>query len=90
MCLICGRKTAKAALWRLALDERGWVVFDQKQRLPGRGAYVCPTDACVGKLLTKHGEKRLRYAFKGRTQGLAQKTIEALLAALASREGGTE
>jgi predicted RNA-binding protein YlxR (DUF448 family) len=81
---------AKQALWRLALDERGRVIFDAKQRLPGRGAYVCPQDACVAKLLTKHGEKRLRYAFRGRAKEIEHKTIEALLAALGSREGGTE
>lgn len=51
---------------------------------------MCRAQSCVAKLLTKHGEKRLRYAFKGRGQGMAHKTIEAILAALGSREGGNE
>ncbi len=87
-CIICGQKTAKGALFRLVLDERGRVIFDQNQRLPGRGAYVCPKDGCVAKLLTKHGDKRLRYAFRGRARELPQKTIDQILAALASPEGG--
>lgn len=70
------------------LDEKGWVIFDEQQRLPGRGAYVCPAHVCVAKLLTKHGDKRLRYAFRGRAKGIAQKTIDGILAALEPREGG--
>ncbi len=73
---------------RLVTDEKGKVIFDEKQRLPGRGAYVCPEDACVAKLLTKHGDKRLRWAFRGKVRELPQKTIDKLLAALKSREGG--
>ncbi len=72
----------------MVLDERGCVLFDEKQRLPGRGAYVCPTDACVAKLFTKHGDKRLRWAFKGRARELPQKTIDRILAMIASRKGG--
>ncbi len=87
-CLICGKKTAKRALWRLTLDEKGRVVFDERQKLPGRGAYVCPSNQCIAKLLTKHGEKRLRYAFRGRAKEIDHRLIETLLAALASREGG--
>jgi len=88
-CIICKKKTAKRSLLRLVLDEKGRVLFDEKQRLPGRGAYVCPEDTCVAKLLTKHGEKRLRWAFKGRSKELPQKTIDRILATLRSREGGS-
>ncbi len=88
-CIICGRKTAKCTLWRLTLDEKGQIILDSKQRLPGRGAYICPSDQCVSKLLTKHGEKRLRYAFRGRAGEINHRLIETLLAALALREGGT-
>lgn len=73
---------------RLVLDERGRVIFDKDQHSSGRGAYVCPKDGCVAKLLTKHGDKRLRHAFRGRARELPQKTIDEILAALASREGG--
>jgi len=73
---------------RLVLDEKGRVLFDERQRILGRGAYVCPAHACVAKLFTKHGDKRLRWAFKGRVRELPQKTIDRILATIESREGG--
>ncbi|AEH44097.1 protein of unknown function DUF448 [Thermodesulfatator indicus DSM 15286] len=87
-CIICKKKTAKHKLLRLALDERGRVVLDVKAKRPGRGAYVCPSDACVAKLLTKHGEKRLRWAFKGKAKEITPKTIDEILVILkgATRE----
>ena len=87
-CIICRRKTNKFSLFRLVLDEKGRVIFDKKQALPGRGAYVCPEQECVAKLLTKHGDKRLRYAFKGRFREIPSKTIDEILAALKPLKGG--
>ncbi|WP_456369592.1 YlxR family protein [Thermodesulfatator atlanticus] len=81
-CIICKEKKDKHKLLRLVLDERGRVLFDADHRLPGRGAYVCSEDTCVAKLLTKHGDKRLRYAFKGKAKELPQKTIDEILARL--------
>ncbi|MDZ7362227.1 MAG: YlxR family protein [candidate division KSB1 bacterium] len=59
-CLACGRKTGKAVLLRLARDRAGTITIDPHQRLPGRGAYVCPTPAC-GELLKK--KKGLHHGF---------------------------
>jgi predicted RNA-binding protein YlxR (DUF448 family) len=53
-CLACGRKTAKADLLRLSRNVAGQVVLDLQQRLPGRGAYVCPTPACAQLLIKKN------------------------------------
>jgi len=60
-CLACGRKTGKAALLRLARDQTGTITIDPRQRLPGRGAYVCRTSAC-GELLKK--KKGLHHGFR--------------------------
>jgi len=60
-CLACGRKTGKAALLRLARDQTGTITIDARQRLPGRGAYVCRTPAC-GELLKK--KKGLHHGFR--------------------------
>lgn len=54
-CLACGRKTAKRELLRLSRSPEGTIVIDARQRLPGRGAYVCPTLACAELLQRKHG-----------------------------------
>ena len=47
-CLACGAKKNKRSLLRfVGLD--GTLVFDEAQRLPGRGAYCCRLSACLGK-----------------------------------------
>jgi|GEM_PF-386996 len=46
-CIGCRKKRAKSMLMRLALDEEGRVVWDAKQVLPGRGAYLCPNRGCL-------------------------------------------
>ncbi len=89
-CIICKKKTAKHELLRLVADEKGRILFDEKQRLPGRGAYVCPAQPCVAKLFTKHGDKRLRYAFRGKARELPQKTIDKILEILTVSKGATK
>ncbi|NUM77599.1 YlxR family protein [candidate division KSB1 bacterium] len=54
-CLACGRKTAKRELLRLSRTPEGVFVIDARQKLPGRGAYVCPTRACAELLQRKKG-----------------------------------
>lgn len=60
-CLACGRKASKADLLRLTRDQSGNIALDLRQRLPGRGAYVCRTPAC-GELLLK--KKGLHHGFR--------------------------
>ena len=67
-CLVCGKKSAKFALLRVALSpvERT-VVLDRKQRLEGRGAYVC--QGCLSNL---RYTKRVQRAFRNEAKGLAE------------------
>jgi uncharacterized protein len=67
-CLVCGTKNAKFALLRIALNpvERT-IVLDRKQRLEGRGAYVC--QACLPHL---RYTKRVQRAFRNEAKGLAE------------------
>ena len=44
-CIGCRRRASKAALLRLVVVEGGPVV-DERQRLPGRGAYLCRRERC--------------------------------------------
>lgn len=53
-CLACGRKRAKTELLRIS-HQSGTFVIDARQNLPGRGAYLCPTDACAELLLRRKG-----------------------------------
>lgn len=75
-CLACGRKTGKTELLRLARLPDGSIALDQRQRLPGRGAYVCPTRAC-GELLKK--KKGLHHGFR---QPVAMEVYEVIIAFL--------
>jgi hypothetical protein len=75
-CLACGRKTGKASLLRLARDRTGNIAIDPRQRLPGRGAYVCRTPAC-GELLKK--KKGLHHGFRQAVPAeIYQRVIEFL------------
>jgi predicted RNA-binding protein YlxR (DUF448 family) len=67
-CLVCGTKNAKLALLRIALSpvERT-VVLDRKQRLEGRGGYVC--QGCLPNL---RYTKRVQRAFRNEAKGLAE------------------
>ena len=67
-CLVCGNKNAKFALLRVALSpvERT-VVLDRKQRLEGRGAYVC--QGCLPNL---RYTKRVQRAFRNEAKGLSE------------------
>ncbi|MFN3691060.1 MAG: YlxR family protein [Fimbriimonadales bacterium] len=46
-CAACRRTAPKATLIRLARNPQTLQVqFDPQQKLPGRGAYLCPNPAC--------------------------------------------
>ncbi|HMB68841.1 MAG TPA: YlxR family protein [bacterium] len=49
-CVACRQRREKSRLLRWIEDERGNPVPDPAARLPGRGAYVCPTQECVDRL----------------------------------------
>ena len=48
-CLVTGQKHEKKDLLRFVINE-GVLVFDQKQKLPGRGGYVLATEKNLEKL----------------------------------------
>ena len=56
-CTACGRHDAKASLCRLVRTE-GAVKPDPLQKLSGRGAYLCPSEACWARASKKHGVER--------------------------------
>jgi predicted RNA-binding protein YlxR (DUF448 family) len=60
-CVACGAKRAKMELVRLVSAPDGRLVWDERQRMQGRGAYVCPIASCREGLY-KH--KRLNRLFR--------------------------
>ena len=60
-CISCGVKKDKEKLIRLVVDGNGTLIWDDKGKESGRGAYVCPTNACWEQL--KKGN-RINRAFR--------------------------
>ena len=60
-CLGCRQVAAKRTMMRLVRAEDGQVRVDRPQRAAGRGAYVCPTAACVRAAFSR---SRLGHAFR--------------------------
>jgi len=56
MCIVCRAAGTPSTLLRFARSPDGAVGFDVNNRLPGRGAWVCATTACLQKATDpKHG-----------------------------------
>lgn len=45
-CIACGRKAPKRELIRVVREPTGAVAMDATGKKSGRGAYLCPGDAC--------------------------------------------
>lgn len=52
-CIACREVRPKEELLRYVLSPDGEVVPDLKGKLPGRGAYTCPTAACLRRALER-------------------------------------
>ena len=48
-CIGCRKKEAKTSLVRFTFTVDSGIQLDKRQRMPGRGAYVCPDVACLEK-----------------------------------------
>jgi len=72
-CVGCRRTRPRADLLRLAATS-DTIRFDARQRLPGRGAYVCPDPDCVDAAARRNGHAVLR-ALRG---GTPEQTVTAL------------
>jgi predicted RNA-binding protein YlxR (DUF448 family)/ribosomal protein L7Ae-like RNA K-turn-binding protein len=60
-CLGCRVSKNKEELVRLMKSPDGIVVIDYKRTLPGRGAYVCPTESCIRDAFSR---KQITRVFK--------------------------
>jgi len=56
-CVGCGRKAPRAALWRFVAPA-GVLTADPDGLAPGRGAYTCPSPACVTRAVDRKGFAR--------------------------------
>ena len=88
-CLGCRQVKDQSELIRFVRSPVGEILADLKARLPGRGAYLCNSRACMEAAVSRHQFSR---AFRNECQtvdasGLADKVTEELLRHLASLLG---
>ncbi len=60
-CIGCGRRRPRTELARFAAQSDGpqtRLVRDDRSRLPGRGAYLCPGSECFERAATRRGFAR--------------------------------
>lgn len=78
-CLGCGDTRNKEDLLRFVLGPDGALTPDLRSRLPGRGAYICPTRSCLDAAIRK---KRFAASFKTALQGVDAERIASGIRAL--------
>ena len=77
-CVGCNEMKDKRELVRVVRGNDGIVCFDPTGKLPGRGAYVCPSAACLAAAVKS---KRLEHAFKCRVPDEVYETLKEKLSA---------
>ena len=63
-CVACRLRSNKDDFIRIVIDSYGDTVIDIAKKLPGRGAYICPSSEC------------LKRSKKGRLAGALKNTIK--------------
>jgi predicted RNA-binding protein YlxR (DUF448 family) len=58
MCVSCREMNDKRLLLRVVCGPEGQVCLDLSGKSPGRGAYICPSEACLQKAKKKHALER--------------------------------
>lgn len=76
-CIGCRQSFGKDEVVRLVAGPQG-VVLDYREKLPGRGAYVCPRPACIQKALSRDNLSR---ALHRKVTPPSQEEFTALLTA---------
>lgn len=80
MCVACRESVPTDELVRLAVHPvDGRLVIDAKGRLPGRGAWVHPTNACVERLMKHPGMLRRSFETVPDVSGLKHAIVESTL-----------
>lgn len=57
-CVACREHREKPLLARVVRTPEGAVVYDSRGKVPGRGAYLCPNEACLEKAVKSHALSR--------------------------------
>lgn len=58
MCVVCREMQDKKSLVRIVKNKDGRICLDKTYKMPGRGAYICKSQACREKLVKARGLER--------------------------------
>lgn len=78
-CVGCREMKPKRDLIRVVRSPEGEISLDFKGKAPGRGAYVCPSEACLKKAIKTKALER------GLDAAIGQDVYDALLAEMEAR-----
>lgn len=73
-CIACREEKPKREMLRIVKNSAGEIALDFSGKLPGRGAYICNSEACV-KRLSK--QKLLNKAFSAEVPAEVYAAVEA-------------
>lgn len=57
-CVGCGQMNEKKKMYRVLRTQEGELLLDKTGRQNGRGAYICPNEACLQKAIRRGGLER--------------------------------
>lgn len=57
-CVGCGQMNEKRFMYRVIRTQDGEFLLDKTGRKNGRGAYICPNEACLQKAIRSRGLER--------------------------------
>ena len=78
-CVACRQKQDKNALVRIVRSPEGGIRLDPGGRAPGRGAYLCPREACLNLALKKGSlSKSLHSSLSAEEQEAVRKEFGSL------------
>ncbi len=73
-CIACREEKPKREMLRIVKNAQGEIRLDFSGKLPGRGAYICNSEACVKRLVK---QKLLNRAFSAEVPAEVYAAVEA-------------
>ncbi|MCL2630454.1 MAG: YlxR family protein [Firmicutes bacterium] len=75
-CAVCKAKKHKSEMLRIVKNPHGEISCDIHQNQDGRGAYICKTQECINKCVTK---KLINKSFKTQVDSKVYEDITRIL-----------
>src|SRR5437763_1123120 len=88
-CIGCRAVRAQRELLRLVSTGADTAALDLRQRLPGRGAYICPAAACLRRAMKGKGlERALRHPVSPDSRSALEAAVAEHLKSMGAPKGG--